>query len=135
MLDLPDGRKMSFVLDNTPNDAPIVVLSNSLCAPYTVWDHVVACLNKAGFRTLRYDQPGHGDSSPTEPLGSTTFDSMAEDVHTLFQSLGLEKLYAWIGVSMGAATGIYFVTKFPGIIGRLAICDTISCSPVKCRGS
>lgn len=127
---LPDSRKLSYALDTAPENGPLVILSNSLCAPYTAWDHVVAALNKAGFRTLRYDQPGHGDSSPTNPPDANTFDSMAEDVHFLLEKLGLTKVHGWIGVSMGAATGIYFVTKYPGVVGKLAICDTISSSPV-----
>lgn len=30
---------------------------------------------------------------------------------------------------MGAALGIVFATKYPGVIKRLVVCDTISCSP------
>ncbi|KFA56068.1 hypothetical protein S40293_00096 [Stachybotrys chartarum IBT 40293] len=125
---LSDSRKLSYALDTEPKDAPIVILSNSLAAPFTIWDHVVAALNKAGFRTLRYDQPGHGESSAPKGL-DTTFPSMADDVHALLQQLQITKLYAWIGVSMGASTGFYFVTKYPGIVGKFIICDTISCSP------
>ncbi|KAL2206872.1 alpha/beta-hydrolase [Sarocladium strictum] len=127
---LPDKRSLSYSLDKTPETAPVVLLSNSLTAPFTCWDHVVEQLNQKGFRTLRYDQPGHGESSVPEPLDSNTFDSMATDVHHLLQSLSIEKLHGWIGVSMGAATGIQFVTKYPGVVERLIICDTISSSPV-----
>lgn len=126
---LPDSRKLAYSLDPEPKDAPVVVLSNSLCAPFTCWDHVVPVLNKNGFRTLRYNQPGHGESSAPKGL-DTTFDSMAEDVHFLLQSLGIQKLHGWVGVSMGAAGGIYFVTKYPNVVSKLAICDTISSSPV-----
>lgn len=127
---LPDGRKLSYALDDSPNEAPIVLLSNSLSAPFTAWDHVVKALNANGFRTLRYDQPGHGGSSVPQPLDSNTFPSMAADVRTLLQSLSIDKLHAWVGVSMGAATGIQFVTTYPGIVDRIVICDTISSSPV-----
>ena len=126
---LPDSRKLSYSLDTAPVNGPLVVLSNSLCAQYTAWDHVVAALNKNGFRTLRYDQPGHGQSSPTKPLDTNTFDLMAEDVYFLLQELGIASVHGWIGVSLGAATGIYFVTMYPGVVRKLAICDTISCSP------
>lgn len=126
---LPDSRTLSYSLDAAPEDTPIVLLSNSLCAPFTAWDHIVAILNKNGFRTLRYDQPGHGDSSSPAALDITTFDSIADDVSFLLKSLSISKLYAWVGVSMGAATGIVFVTKYPGVVSKLAICDTISSSP------
>lgn len=117
-------------MDTAPANGPVVILSNSLCAPYNSWDYVVAALNKRGFRTLRYDQPGHGDSSATRPVNSNTFNTMAEDVYFLLGKLGLSSVYAWIGVSMGASTGIYFVTKYPGLVSKIAICDTISCSAI-----
>lgn len=126
---LPDSRKISYALDAEPKDAPIVILSNSLCAPFTCWDQVVAGLNKNSFRTLRYDQPGHGDSSSPEKLDSTTFESISDDVSHLLKTLGISKVHAWVGVSMGAATGITFTTRYPGVVSRLAICDTISSSP------
>lgn len=129
-LSLPDSRSLSYSLDASPESAPVILLSNSLTAPFTAWDHVVKALNDKGFRTLRYDQPGHGDSSVSQPLDANTFDSMAGDVHHLLQALSLQKLHGWIGVSMGAATGIQFVTKYPGIVERLVICDTISSSPI-----
>ncbi|KAM0351653.1 hypothetical protein ACHAPU_002663 [Fusarium lateritium] len=128
-LNLPDSRTLAYVLDSTPKDGPLVILSNSLTAPLSVWDHVVKVLNQNGFRTLRYDQPGHGGSSAPEDL-SPTFDSMAEDVEYLLKMLEISKVYSWIGVSMGASAGVYFTTKFPNVVSKLAICDTISSSPV-----
>ncbi|KAF4983837.1 hypothetical protein FZEAL_843 [Fusarium zealandicum] len=128
-LTLPDSRALTYALDATPEDGPVIILSNSLCAPFGVWDHVVAILNTNGFRTLRYNQPGHGGSSAPKEL-NTTFDSMADDVNHLLESLELRKVHSWIGVSMGAAAGIYFTTKFPNTVGKLAICDTISASPI-----
>ncbi|KAK7398688.1 hypothetical protein QQX98_011930 [Neonectria punicea] len=129
ILTLPDSRALSYSLDTSPKDGPIAILSNSLSAPFGIWDHIVKALNRDGFRTLRYDQPGHGRSSAPASL-DTTFDSMADDVNTLLKSLDITKVHAWIGVSMGAAGGIYFTTKYPGVVSKLAICDTISASPV-----
>ncbi|KAF5026734.1 hypothetical protein F66182_1152 [Fusarium sp. NRRL 66182] len=128
-LTLPDSRTLAYALDSGPKDGPLIILSNSLAAPLPVWDHVVKVLNSNGYRTLRYDQPGHGGSSAPKDL-SPTFDSMAEDVHHLLESLDITRVYAWIGVSMGASAGVYFTTKFPNVVGKLAICDTISASPV-----
>ncbi|KAM5343266.1 hypothetical protein ACJ41O_014232 [Fusarium nematophilum] len=128
-LTLPDSRTLSYSLDTAPEGKPVVILSNSLCAPFGIWDHVVKALNNDGFRTLRYDQPGHGSSSAPKAL-DTTFDSMADDVNHLLATLGINKVHAWIGVSMGAAGGIYFTTKYPNIVSKLAICDTISSSPI-----
>ncbi|KAM0428513.1 hypothetical protein ACHAPT_006873 [Fusarium lateritium] len=128
-LTLPDSRTLAYALDAAPKDGPLVILSNPLCASFSLWDHVVKILNDNGFRTLRYDQPGHGGSSAPKGLDAT-FDSMADDVHKLLESLEINKVHSWIGVSMGASTGVYFTTKFPNIVSKLAICDTISSSPI-----
>lgn len=127
---LPDSRKLSYSFDESPPDGPTVLLSSPLCAPFTAWDHVVPILNRNGFRTLRYDPPGHGDSSAPDALDTTTFDSISDDVRLLLRSLNIAKLHSWVGVSMGAATGIVFTTKYPGVVSKLVICDTISSSPV-----
>ncbi|RYP44988.1 hypothetical protein DL768_008602 [Monosporascus sp. mg162] len=130
---LPSGRVMRYAITTSspPSaDDPTVILSSPLCAPLQSWDHVVPILASKGFRVLRYDPPGHGGSSVPQDLSSTTFDSLADDVRHLLRHLGIPKLHAWIGVSMGAATGIVFAARHPSIISRLVACDTISCSPV-----
>jgi 3-oxoadipate enol-lactonase len=126
---LSDGRKLSYQLSG-PNSSPIVLLANSLCAPYHTWDHFVTLLQKQNFRILRFDQVGHGESTfiPSK-VDATTFDNLSNDVKELLDSLKIRKLHAWIGISMGAATGIVFVQKNPAIVERLVVCDTISASP------
>lgn len=70
-------------------------------------------------------------------LASTTFESLADDVYALLKHLGLTAgapSVSACGVSMGAATLVYFVAKYPGILDKVAICDTISSSPVNAGG-
>ncbi|KAI1814395.1 alpha/beta-hydrolase [Poronia punctata] len=136
-LSLADSRVLSYAItssSSSKNDTssnPYILLSNSLCTPYPLWDNVVPRLTDLGFNVLRYDQPGHGASTaPPKDLSSTTFDSMAADVHALLQHLDIRELHAWIGVSMGAATAVVFAAKYPGIVGKLVVCDTILSSPV-----
>lgn len=134
-LTLPEGRALSFCLSAEPSpDSPVVLLADSLCADARSWDNVVPVLHNAGLRTLRFDFPGHGASEVPADLSSTTFSSLADDVYALLETLGVAKIHAWLGVSMGAATGIVFVTRYPGIVSRLVACDTISCSFVHEEG-
>jgi 3-oxoadipate enol-lactonase len=130
LLTLPDGRLMRYALSSTAYKGPLVLLVNSLCSPLGSWDKVVEALESKGFRTLRYNQPGHDGSSAPRNLENTTFESLADDVRYLLQSLKISRLYAWIGVSMGAACSIVFAARYPGIIQNLIICDTISSSAV-----
>ncbi|CAI6087622.1 hypothetical protein V2G26_009949 [Clonostachys chloroleuca] len=127
---LPSSRTLSYHFDEEPNGGPVVLLANSLCVPFTVWHRVRDILNQSGFRTLRYDQPGHGQSSVPEDLSTTSFKSLAKDVRDLLKNLNIQHLHAWIGVSMGAATGFYFVTQNPQVVKKFVACDTISCSAV-----
>ncbi|KAI0157998.1 zearalenone lactonase [Hypoxylon sp. FL1284] len=131
-LALPSTWTISYALTPAPSNpnAPVVILSNSLYAPIPTWDRVVPELTAKGFTVLRYDQPGHGASTVPADLSSTTFESIADDVRTLLNHLSIKQLHAWIGVSMGAATGFVFTAKYPGIVQRLVACNTMSCSPV-----
>ncbi|KAJ9131336.1 Alpha/beta-hydrolase [Pleurostoma richardsiae] len=144
MLQLPDGRLLSYELTfPTEPQRPTVLLSNSLSAQYHFWDDVVSALHASGLRVLRYDYPGHCASTAPADLASTTFASLADDVFRLLTSphviscfAGRNQpgelvpfLHAWIGVSMGAALGVYFAIAHPGLIKNLVLCDTVLCSP------
>jgi 3-oxoadipate enol-lactonase len=125
-LTLSDGRVIGYELSKSPQplpNQPLVLLSNSLCAPFPSWDKVVSVLHSRGFGVLRYDQPGHGSSSAPEQVSLTSFDSLTDDVAHLLKHLDISKLDAWIGVSMGAATGVFFAKKNPGFIKKLFVCD------------
>lgn len=130
---LPDGRVISYKISipQQTSEGPLtpVLLSNSLAAPYASWDRVVRVLVEQGYPVLQYDQPGHGETSAPSDLDVTTFISMADDVAALLQGLNVSKLKAWIGVSMGAAKGVFFAVKYPGVVENLIICDTISSCP------
>ncbi|CAK7240525.1 MAG: hypothetical protein STHCBS139747_001967 [Sporothrix thermara] len=129
---LPSGRRMAYALSSTAATKPVVLLSNSLCEDYTSWDRVVPVIENLGFRTLRYDQPGHGRSpAPASPaeIAQTTFVSLADDVAALLKHLEISRLHAWIGVSMGGIKGVYFAARHPGIIQKLVVADAIACSP------
>ncbi|KAJ9270471.1 hypothetical protein DTO212C5_3502 [Paecilomyces variotii] len=128
LITLLDGRQLSYDLSG-PTEGPIVLLSNSLLANYTTWDHFVKDLHAQGFRALRYDQPGHGASSAPSDLNATTFLTLTADVSALLQALKISKVYTWIGISMGAATGAIFVAQNPGVVQKLILSDTITCSP------
>ena len=63
-----------------PDDAPVLVLSNSLGTDLHMWDPQMEVLTRR-HRVLRYDQRGHGQS-PTPP-GPYSIDELADDVVAL----------------------------------------------------
>lgn len=125
---LLDGRKLAYDLRG-PANAPIVLLSNSLMTSYALWDHFTNELIAHRFCVLRYDPSGHGGSSPPQDSSSTTFITHSNDVAELLKALNIAKIHAWIGISMGAATGAVFVTRNPGVVQKLILSDTITSSP------
>lgn len=93
------------------------------------WSQVVNKLHASGYSVLQYDQPGHGQSSAPKDITATTFSSLAEDAIELLSHLGIARLAVWIGVSMGAATGMYVAAARPGLIKKLIVSDCPTSAP------
>jgi 3-oxoadipate enol-lactonase len=97
---------------------PWLILSNSLMTDLSLWDDQVAAFGGA-FRILRYDQRGHGKST----LNDTPCDLelLTDDVMSLANAVGVDS-FTFIGVSMGAITGLRLVQRFPSRAKRAVIC-------------
>lgn len=133
VISLSDGRLLNYLITGPESYDKTILLANSLCAAIGFWDDVATVLEGKGFQILRFDYPGHGGVSTTgsrQQILATTFDTFADDVQALLSYLGLVKLFAWVGVSLGASLGIIFSVRFPGVVARLVVCDTISSSPI-----
>ena len=119
---------MSSVLHHRldgPDDAPVLVLSNSLGTSLEMWDGMLPAL--AGhFRVLRYDQRGHG-ATPAMP-GPYSIEDLGRDVLGLLDVLGLERV-SFAGCSLGGMTGMWLAINAPGRVGRLALCNTSAHMP------
>ena len=108
-----------------PDDAPVLVLSNSLGTSLEMWDGMLPAL--AGhFRVLRYDQRGHG-ATPATP-GPYSIEDLGRDVLGLLDVLGLERV-SFAGCSLGGMTGMWLAINAPGRVGRLALCNTSAHMP------
>jgi 3-oxoadipate enol-lactonase len=108
-----------------PEDAPVLVLSNSLGTTHRMWDAQLDALIDR-FRVLRYDKRGHGES-PTPP-GPYTVDALTADVLALLDRLEIERVM-WAGVSIGGMTGLWLAATVPERIERLAACCTAAHLP------
>lgn len=109
-----------------PEQAPVVVLSNSLGTDLTMWDEQVPALTEH-FRVLRYDQRGHGgtDAKP----GPYSLEQLGGDVLELLDELGLDRVH-FAGVSLGGMTGMWLAEHAPDRIDRLAlICTSAELGP------
>ena len=103
-----------------PDDAAVVVFSNSLGTTGVMWDAQAAALSDR-FRVLRYDARGHGSTPATR--GPYTMGDLAGDVIDLIDRLELERV-SFCGLSIGGMTGMWLGVNAPERIDRLAICCT-----------
>ena len=108
-----------------PDDAPVVVLSNSLGMALEMWDDQMPALTDR-FRVLRYDQRGHG-LTPAAP-GPYAIADLARDALALLDELGLERVI-WCGCSLGGMTGLWLAINAPERLDRLALCCTTAHLP------
>lgn len=75
-----------------------IVLVNGLADTLETWDYQVPALVSAGFRVLRFDNRGVGQTS--KPMGPYTTRLFADDTKALVTDLGIDKFHL-MGVSMG----------------------------------
>jgi hypothetical protein len=77
---------------------PAILLASPMGFPLGAWDRFTYLLLQAGFRIVRYDPPGVGNSdAPPDPT-ETTFRSLADDAARLLFHLGQLRLAMWVGV-------------------------------------
>jgi 3-oxoadipate enol-lactonase len=110
-----NGITINYQIDG-PDDAPCLVLSNSLATTIAMWDEQAAAL-KDKFRVLRYDQRGHGASDA--PAGRYPFDTLLG----LLDALSIKKAH-FAGLSMGGATALGLAEKHADRFGRIVVCDS-----------
>jgi 3-oxoadipate enol-lactonase len=107
-----------------PRDGPAIVLSNSLGTTLAMWNPQVEPLVAAGYRVIRYDTRGHGDS-PTPPTPYTV-DDLGQDLIGVLDRFEVERAH-FAGVSLGGATAMWAAVNAPQRVGRLVVC----CSAVR----
>ncbi len=101
-------------------DAPALILSNSLGTTLEMWDPQVDALSKK-FRLIRYDTRGHGGSPVTE--GPYSFEQLAADVIAILDALNVETA-AFCGVSMGGHTGLQLGIDAPERFNAIVVCNS-----------
>jgi len=109
-----------------PEDAPVVVLSNSLGATRGMWDPQVPALAER-YRVVTYDTRGHG-SSPAPP-GPYSLDDLVDDVVALLDRLGVARAHV-AGLSLGGMTALRLAARAPQRVHRLAVlCSSAKTEP------
>jgi 3-oxoadipate enol-lactonase len=117
--------EVDYTLDG-PEDAPVVVLSNSLGATRAMWDPQLPAVAER-FRVVTYDTRGHG-TSPA-PAGPYALDDLVDDLVALLDRLGAERAHV-AGLSLGGMVGMRLAAREPSRVHRLALlCTSAKADP------
>src|ERR671910_3243748 len=100
--------ELNHILEG-PEDAPVLVLSNSLGSTLGMWDDQAPILRER-FRLVRYDQRGHG-GSPV-PSGPYRIEDLGRDALALFDRLETESA-SFCGLSIGGLARLWVAGGAP----------------------
>jgi 3-oxoadipate enol-lactonase len=115
---LADGE-LNYQLDG-PQDAPVLVLSNSLGTDLHMWDQQIPAFAEH-FRVLRFDTRGHGRSLVTP--GPYSIEQLGHDVLALLDALHIERAH-FCGLSMGGLIGQWLGINAGERLRKLVVCNT-----------
>ncbi|WP_313807119.1 3-oxoadipate enol-lactonase [Sphingobium sp.] len=116
-----DGCRIAYRFDG-PDEAPVLLLSNSLGTDMGMWAPQMAAWTQA-FRVLRYDQRGHGAADA--PAGGYSIDRLGRDVVELLDALKIEAV-DFCGLSLGGMTGQWLGIREARRLRRLVLANTSS---------
>ena len=108
-------------VDEGPANGEIVVLAGSLGSTLHMWDPQVQPLVRNGFRVIRYDHRGHGDSPV--PDGPYRIADLAADALALLDRIGARRVH-WVGLSLGGMVGMWLASHAPERLEKLVLCCT-----------
>jgi 3-oxoadipate enol-lactonase len=109
-----------YVETQGPEQAPVIMLCNSLGTTHAMWDAQVKPFARH-FRVVRYDRRGHGKSGTTP--GPYTVDMLGRDALAIMDALGVDKVN-WCGLSLGGMVGQWLGANAPERIERLVLANT-----------
>ena len=102
-------------------DGELVVLSGSLGSDLRMWDPQVGALTAAGYRVLRYDHRGHGQSPA--PAGPYTLADLSADAIELLDRVGAPRAH-FVGLSLGGMVGMWLAQHAGPRLRSLTLCCT-----------
>lgn len=110
---------LHYVLEG-PDDAPVILFSNSLGTTSEMWQPQRNALI-SHYRILRYDVPGHGASAPDGQTRS--LEQLGRKVLSLLDNLGIGRVH-FCGISMGGLTGLWLARFHPQRLITLTVANS-----------
>lgn len=102
------------------DSGPWVMFSHGLATDLTMWDELAAAL-KDGYRVLRYDARGHGESAAT--AGDYSLDMLVADAAGILDALDITQTH-FVGLSMGGMVAQGLLLAHPHRMRSAVIADS-----------
>lgn len=102
------------------DDAPVLLLSNSLGTTLEMWADQATAFSST-HRVVCYDTRGHG-GSPVSP-GPYRFGGLGDDVLAVMDALDIERA-VFCGISMGGHTGLWLGAHAGERFEGIAVCNS-----------
>ena len=115
------GARLHYLDSGGSGDA--VVLGHGYLMTQALWDPVAAELAEAGYRVVRLDWRGQGQSEVTE-TGYDPWD-LADDALALLDAVGVDRFH-YVGHSMGGYVGYRLALRAPERVASLVQIATAS---------
>ncbi|MDB5627470.1 MAG: pcaD [Tardiphaga sp.] len=119
MITTDDGCKLHVRIDGR-DDAPALMLSNSLGCTLDMWEPQIAAFTTR-FRVVRYDRRGHGQSDV--PDGPYSMPRFGQDVIAILDALAIKRAH-WCGLSMGGMVGQWLGANASERFDRIVLSNT-----------
>jgi 3-oxoadipate enol-lactonase len=114
-----NGISINYRVDGDGDET--VLLINGLADDLETWAYQVPAIVDAGYRVVRFDNRGIGQSD--KPVGPYSTAIMAADAKALADALDLGS-YHVMGVSMGGMIAQRFALAYPDVVKTLTLAST-----------
>lgn len=116
-----NGISINYQIDGEDGQNGTIVLINGLADDLLSWGFQVPALVDAGYRVLRFDNRGIGQSD--KPAGPYSARMLADDAKALIDQLGISNFHL-MGVSMGGMISQEYALAYPGDVKSLTLACT-----------
>ncbi|MFF4205572.1 alpha/beta fold hydrolase [Streptomyces sp. NPDC001668] len=119
----PDGARLAVYTEGPASPDLVVVFSHGWQATASVWDQVVRHLPHDRARIVRYDQRGHGASTPGRARPSIAL--LGDDLKAVIDAtVPARTPVVLVGHSMGGMAVTALVAQYPHLIGS-TVCAVV----------
>jgi 3-oxoadipate enol-lactonase len=125
-----NGISINYQIDNEDADGGTIVLINGLADDLLSWGFQIPAFVNAGYRVLRFDNRGIGQSD--KPTGPYSSKMLADDAKALVDHLGITGFHL-MGVSMGGMISAEYALAYGSDLKSLTLACTYGKADAFCQ--